>query len=571
VRHTISWLLLSVACGDTTTGSTTQPRGSQTSTNPANILDGDADGWVYADDCDDEDPDVNPEADELCDGIDNDCDGRMDQDALDALPWFVDHDLDGSGSGDPLWACDAPPGLVATDDDCNDEEPLASPLLAETCHDGIDNDCDGTDNDCGLPSEWLWSDGLAITGTLGERLGQSGDAIDVDGDGVPELALGAPKANGLTGSVYVFGGISPTGGPWDPSMALATLTGEASGDDAGHVVVSVGDMSGDGVADVAVSAPLNDNGGTDAGAVYLVHGPLADGPLAASAGIIQGQSGDWLGANMATAGDSDGDGRADLWIVANHNSGVSLAGAAYLFSGATSGATDTSTALATVLATQPLDSLPFSVASNRDLTGDGVPDAVFGAGEHGVGGAAYLFAGPVTGTLDFDAADETWEHLEAGAGFGMELALCDTSGDGLADLIVGAPASPVSGNGYDAEAVYLFYGPTTGTDPLNADAILYGGQDNDAGWRISGAGDVDDDGVQDLWVEERDIGAHLLYGPVEGLRALTTSDLFVVAYGADTLIGGADFDGDGDPDLALGAPNQAFGAGEARIFLHYGW
>ncbi|MFT4979571.1 MAG: hypothetical protein ACI8S6_005483 [Myxococcota bacterium] len=110
-------------------------------------LDEDGDGFVASEDCDDGDPAVSPVAEEVCDGIDNDCDVFIDEgDATDTVPWHQDADEDGYGDGDgesePVYACTAPTGRVASSDDCDDYDPDVHPDGDEVC-DGKDNDCDG--------------------------------------------------------------------------------------------------------------------------------------------------------------------------------------------------------------------------------------------------------------------------------------------------------------------------------------------------------------------------------------------------------------------------------------------
>ena len=119
-------LLLIVGCGDKDTSA-----------------DADGDGYI-ADDCDNNDASVYPDADELCDGVDNNCDGQTDEaTAIDATVWHPD--VDGDGYGDeqvPLTACDQPSGFITDGTDCNDGRDDIHPDADELC-DGLDNDCDG--------------------------------------------------------------------------------------------------------------------------------------------------------------------------------------------------------------------------------------------------------------------------------------------------------------------------------------------------------------------------------------------------------------------------------------------
>jgi len=107
-------------------------------------VDADGDGFTDDIDCDDHDPRVAPGADEICDGLDNDCDGVIDPNtALDVRAWYRDSDSDGFGDpGESVSSCEDPgPAWVANNEDCDDSSGLTHPAAAEVC-DGIDNDCD---------------------------------------------------------------------------------------------------------------------------------------------------------------------------------------------------------------------------------------------------------------------------------------------------------------------------------------------------------------------------------------------------------------------------------------------
>jgi len=112
-----------------------------------NSCDSDGDGYedldCGGDDCDDNDASVHPGATEYCDGVDNDCDSEIDEDAVD-MTWFYDDD-DGDTYGDPAdrrLSCDAPTGYVTNNDDCDDRDPDIHPGATEHCN-GIDDNCNG--------------------------------------------------------------------------------------------------------------------------------------------------------------------------------------------------------------------------------------------------------------------------------------------------------------------------------------------------------------------------------------------------------------------------------------------
>jgi large repetitive protein len=156
----------------------------------------DGDGWVVCtedsggwdgtaltggfEDCDDFNADTWPGADEYCDGEDDDCDGDIDEDtAVDVLTWFAD--TDGDGFGDAATSdidCNAASGWVSDDTDCDDTNADAWPGATEVAYDGIDQSCDGSDL-CDVDGDGYDYDGEFC---YGDDCDDDDDAINIGAD-----------------------------------------------------------------------------------------------------------------------------------------------------------------------------------------------------------------------------------------------------------------------------------------------------------------------------------------------------------------------------------------------------
>ncbi len=457
--------------------------------------------------------------------------------------------------------------------------------------------------------------GFAIDGEgAGDWAGSAvAGGADLTGDGVSDLvvgAFGATPNGGVSGRSYVVRG----GGNPSPFLADAAdarsgfaIDGEAAADLSGDAVGVVGDVDGDGIDDILVGARGSDIAGTDSGRAYVVFGGMTTGvtlaDVAAGTGgfAIDGETGgDRCGLAVAGAGDVDGDGRGDLIVAAPYAPGGSEFGRVYVVFGKADGL---AVALSDVAAgiggfvidgEDDGDRAGASVAAGGDIDGDGLSDIVVGApGANAQGpssGRVYVVFGKADGesvplanvvagdggfAIDGEAAAD-----QAGASVGGAI---DVDGDGLHDVIIGAP-----GAGADAGRAYVVRGKSDG-DPV----LLSNVSDGGAGFRVdagspnfavgssvAGLGDTNGDGLDDFVLGApgaNDSGdasgrAYVVYGKVGAqpvdVEALATGDgtLGYVVIGATAgdqmgrAVGPAgDIDGDGRSDILLGAP----GASEA--------
>lgn len=139
--------MLAVGClnPDEREGQWTPPETDSNDDTDGEPEDQDGDGFASDLDCDDLDPSAFPGNPEVCDSVDNDCDGSVDEDATDAPVWYLDADSDGYGDTDTtIQECGQPSGYAGLNDDCDDADATVNPGAAEAW-DGVDCDCDGYD------------------------------------------------------------------------------------------------------------------------------------------------------------------------------------------------------------------------------------------------------------------------------------------------------------------------------------------------------------------------------------------------------------------------------------------
>jgi len=377
-------------------------------------------------------------------------------------------------------------------------------------------------------------------------------AGDVNGDGYPDVIVGAPGFNSSTGKAYIY-----FGGTAMNNVVDVTMIGEAANNNFGYSVSSAGNVNNDAYSDVIIGAYGYSSG---KGRAYVYYGGAAmnNTPDVIMTGEVTGNA---FGYCVSSAGDINGDGYSD--VVTGSPNYNSSAGREYIYFG---GAAMNNSPDVTITGEQAGSYFGYSASSAGDVNNDGYPDVIVGAfGYNSATGRVYLY--------DYYMSDEIIPDIamngeSTSSYFGNAVSSAgDVNGDGYSDVIVGALGYGTTGR------AYIFYGgPMMNNTP---DVTMTGESGSSFGTSVSSAGDVNGDGYSDVVVGANGYNsatgrAYIYYGgsSMDNFADVTFTGEATFTYFGLSVSSAGDVNGDGYSDVIVGA--RGYSSSTGRTYIFYG-
>jgi len=425
---------------------------------------------------------------------------------------------------------------------------------------------------------------------------------DVNKDGYEDLLIGAPKNNegGLhAGAVYLIFGSNTMPSLLTPlTQSDVIFVGAKSSDEAGMKVAGIGDVNGDGFSDFFISAPMENNG---TGKVYLIFGKSsgwsAEVRLSDADVIFAGEKwNDKAGLAIASAGDINRDGLPDILIGApHHDNGSNDVGKVYLIFGKSTGwmkNTNLAHADVSFQGEAALDRLGFAVAGVGDINNDGIDDIAIGAPNFDYDrknnvGKVYLFFGKNgvwNSNINVSNADASFIGAKPYDLLGKHISnRGDINGDGINDFLITAATMNTAGK------IYIIFGKISdwfqNEIPEKGAPFFIGEKLNDCAGDPTLLDDLNADGTSDLLIAApKHNGTYDQRGKVyvvmgksdDWSQNVSLAVEYVMITGenghdyAGHGIASGDFDGDGFPEIAIGAPgNDTNGQGAGIVYFYH--
>ncbi len=431
--------------------------------------------------------------------------------------------------------------------------------------------------------------------------GSVAGAGDINKDGYDDVLVGAQFFDATQreeGAFFVFHGSAIAYSSINSWNADSRVMGMQPDIRLGVSVAGAGDVNGDGYMDVIAGAHQY----LVEGAAFVFHGSaagLVGSDIRDAAAVLRSNfRGSQMGVGLASAGDVNGDGYADVIVGAPYYSNShDTEGAAFVFHGSASGIVGRTPGTAAAMLESNALRAYFGgqVASAGDINGDGYGDVIIGAAGYASGeaeeGGAFVFHGSAAGIVGRHPgnAAAVLQSNQVGAKLGTGVAGAgDVNGDGYGDVIVGAPFYD---NGeIDEGAAFLFLGSATGLvgrHPGNAAAFLESNQAGaQFGNRLAGAGNINRDQFSDVIVgaykynngQTNEGVAFVYHGSAQGLQGSNPGDASVSLLGDQdnawlgvSVAAAGDVNGDGYGDVIVGASRYDVGLpDEGAAFLFHG-